>query len=180
MEFFLSLKKIILFILTTLLLSGGELSIPQSFTADFVQSVTNTKGKRIDYKGRVFYGDKRAKWIYSSPTQKEICRNGSNIIIVDHDLEQVNFLKIGKQWSLATILSGAKPYKKNIYTTVYDGKVYTVRKQKSNNKIDSVAYFDDLDNKVQILFKRVRYKSGQISKKNVYYKIPRGYDIIEE
>ena len=152
--------------------------LPEHFSANFEQTITNPKGKVIHYKGSVLYGgESRMKWHYTTPTKKEVCTDGKALTVVDHDLEQVSFYQVKKPFNLQEILKKAKPYKKEIYLAVYEGKTYTV-KVDAKGRIESAAYYDDLDNKVQILFRKVRYGKGRLPRKKTQCHYPSSYDII--
>ncbi len=172
------MRYVWLITLFTLLSWSSELALPGHFNATFEQTITNPKGKVISYKGSLIYGGaSRMKWSYRLPTQKEVCTDGKELIIVDHDLEQISFYKVSKGFELERILKEAKPYKKNIYTASYGGKTYTIRLNQRGD-IDSIAYFDDLDNKVQILFKNIKSGKGVLPAGRTKCHYPSGYDII--
>ncbi len=159
-------------------LFASEITLPEHFTADFVQTVTNPKNRVITYKGNVaFSKENLLKWSYRSPTKKEVCTDGKEVLVVDHDLEQVSAYRIGKIFDLAEILNKAKPYKKNIYITEYEGKRYTI-KTDDNGRLQSVAYYDDLDNKVQILFQKMHYGKGKLPAARMKCHYPAAYDFI--
>ena len=64
---------VLLFTLGTFALAE-QLTLPQNFTADFTQTITNPKKKVIHYKGNVrFSNEKLLKWSYINPTKKEGC-----------------------------------------------------------------------------------------------------------
>jgi len=154
------------------------ITLPEHFNAFFEQTVTNPKGKVIRYRGKVAYTQGNLlKWSYTEPTQKEVCTDGHEILVVDHDLEQISVYRIDKGFDLAHILKNAKPYKASVYVTEYEGKRYTVKLDK-NGRLHSVAYYDDLDNKVQIGFGKMRYGKGALPVSVMRCNYPATYDII--
>ena len=170
------LWMLLLFLGGTLFASG--IALPEHFNSDFVQTVTNPKNKTITYTGSVaFSKENLLKWSYRSPTQKEVCTDGKEVLVVDHDLEQVSAYRMGKGFDLAEILKKAKPYKERIYVTEYEGKHYTIQVD-VKGRLQSVAYYDDLDNKVQILFKKMRYGSGKLPASRMKCDYPATYDFI--
>ncbi len=172
--------KILTFItIFTFSLSAGAITLPEHFRAAFIQTVTNPKNKTIHYSGRVAYSSRNnlLKWSYLEPTQKEVCTDGKEVLVVDHDLEQTSAYRIDKGFDLTQILKEAKPYKKDIYVTEYAGKRYTV-KVDGKGRLQSVAYYDDLDNKVQILFKRMQYGKGLLPASEMKCDYPADYDVI--
>ena len=73
-------------------LFSSAITLPDNFKATFEQKITNPEKKVIHYRGSIRFSDKKMiKWIYTEPTKKEVCTNGANITIVDHDLEQVSY-----------------------------------------------------------------------------------------
>ena len=167
-----------MFLLLGGLLLASGIALPEHFSGDFVQTVTNPRNKTITYRGSVaFSRENLLKWSYRSPTKKEVCTDGKEVLVVDHDLEQVSAYRMGKGFDLAEILKKAKPYKENIYVTEYEGKRYTI-KVDEKGRLQSVAYYDDLDNKVQILFQKMRYGKGRLPALRMKCNYPAAYDFI--
>lgn len=170
-------------LLSLLLLASSLLSasieLPGNFQADFIQKVTNTKNKVITYSGKVrFSNETLFKWSYKEPTQKEVCTDGLELLVVDHDLEQVSAYRISNGINIAQILKKAVLYSKNIYVAEYENKKYTIQVD-SQQKLHSIAYFDDLDNKVQILFKHMKYGNGTLPAQSMKCNYPTDYDMIQ-
>ena len=65
-----------------------------------------------------------------------------------------------------------------IYVAEYDNKTYTIQVDKKQ-KLHSIAYFDDLDNKVQILFKQMKYGKGNLPAQSMKCNYPINYDMIQ-
>jgi outer membrane lipoprotein carrier protein len=173
------MKKLLIFVLSWLWLYGGDgIKLPVSFLSNFEQIVTNPKHKVIKYKGSVKYVyPSIMRWDYKEPTQKEVCSDGENIKVVDHDLEQVSIYYINKKFDVAKILSKAKHYKGNIYIAKYQDKDYTIALDKKG-RVQSMAYYDDMDNMIQIVFKNIKYKNKQFKSKDMKCYYPKDYDII--
>jgi len=172
------MRYLFLMLLSGLFLFAASINIPQNFQANFTQKITNPKKKVINYAGKVYFSEPaKLKWSYTKPTKKEVCTNGKELLVVDHDLEQVSEYKINKGFNLSKILKNAKLYKDNIYLATYSGKKYTIVVDK-NRRMRAVAYFDDLDNKVQISFSRIKYGKGKLSAKKMTCKKPKNYDLI--
>ncbi len=171
MKFFVSLV-----LLAVKLLAAPTL--PEYFQAAFVQQVTNPKGKAIRYAGSVYFSEgRRLKWVYREPTRKEVCADGKELIVVDHDLEQVSYYLMDKGFDLIAILKQAKRHKARIYLADYQGNRYTIQVDR-NGIVQSVAYFDNLDNKIQIVFKEMRYGKEKIKGSDMQCKAPKNYDVI--
>jgi len=170
-------------LLSLLLLAFSTLSanieLPENFQADFTQKITNTKEKVITYSGKVRFSNGTIfKWNYKEPTQKEVCTNGLELLVVDHDLEQVSAYRISNGIDITKILKKAKPHSENIYVAAYENKQYTIQVD-NRQKLHSIAYFDDLDNKVQIVFKKMKYGKGNLPTKSMKCNYPKNYDMIQ-
>jgi len=159
-------------------LYAGEISLPDHFQADFTQMITNPKQKIIRYSGKVrFSNPSLMKWSYRKPSRKEVCTNGEELRVVDHELEQVSIYFISKGFNLSEIINQAKKYKKNIYVAHYLGKSYTIQTDRKGH-LQSVAYYDEIDNKVQIIFKNIKYGKGAFSYQSMLCPAPKNYDEI--
>ena len=171
------MKQLSLFIVL-ITIASSEIHLPKSFSADFTQIITNAKKKVIHYSGKVLFSDvKHFKWSYLEPTKKEVCTDGDELLVVDHDLEQVSAYYIDNGLDIAKVLMNAKPHSKNIYLAVYQDKKYTIQLD-DKQKLHSIAYYDDLDNKVQILFTKMKYRNDTISKTQMQCNYPMEYDVI--
>jgi len=167
--------------LSTVLFSSA-ITLPDNFKASFEQTITNPDKKVIHYRGDIRFSNKKMiKWTYTEPTKKEVCTNGFDITIVDHDLEQVSYYLATKGFDLAKILSEAKPYKnmKTVYIAKYSGKEYTIQVD-NKRQLWRIAYYDDLDNEVLIIFEDMHYGKGKLPVKSLVCKVPSSYDVIEE
>jgi outer membrane lipoprotein carrier protein len=121
-------------------INAGDIAIPAAFRADFVQTITNPEKKVIRYEGEVLFSEpSRMKWVYLKPTRKEVCTDGKDILLVEHELEQVSRYRMRKPFDLAAIVKHAKPVKERIYTAAYEGKVYTLRVDEKG-RVDSIAF----------------------------------------
>ena len=171
--------RLLLFVLSmNIFIFAESISVPENFQANFTQKITNPKNKVINYSGKVYFSNtSKLKWEYRKPTKKEVCTNGLELLVVDHDLEQVSQYNISKGFNLSKILKKAKFHKKNLYLADYNGKKYTIQVD-SKNRLQAVAYFDDLDNKVQIAFLKVKYGKGKLSSKKMICNYPKAYDVI--
>jgi len=173
-----TMRNFLVVCMLTLGLGAEALNLPEHFKASFTQMVTNPKKKVLQYSGKiVFSKPSLIKWSYLQPTQKEVCSNKKVLTVVDHDLEQVSTYHIDKAFNLENILHKAKLHSKNIYVSHYKNKNYTIQID-SKKHLQSIAYFDDLDNKVQIVLKKVTYGKNTVGKNEVTCTIPKDYDRI--
>ncbi|RLA68483.1 MAG: hypothetical protein DRQ78_00280 [Epsilonproteobacteria bacterium] len=156
----------------------AELKLPDNFQANFTQKITNSKNKVINYSGKVSFSEHiNFKWSYKEPSLKEVCTNGMELVVVDHDLEQVSNYVITKGINIAKILQQATLHSKNIYVANHENKLYTIQVNQKGS-LHSIAYFDDLDNKVQIVFTQMNYGKGALDKQKMYCDHPADYDMI--
>ncbi len=174
----LNVRQLLLLLILSIFVSAEGIDTPENFQANFTQMITNPKKKVINYSGKVYFSKgSKLKWEYLKPTKKEVCTDGFELLVVDHDLEQISQYNISKGFDLGKILKKAKLHSKNIYVAEYNGKKYTLQVDKKN-RLQAVAYFDDLDNKVQIAFRHIRYGKGKLSAKKMRCVKPRSYDYI--
>lgn len=176
------MKQVLVLLALSSLLAASSITLPDHFTAKFRQKITNPDKKVIHYQGTVrFSGKNMLKWEYKIPTHKEVCSNGKNLTVIDHDLEQVSFYVADQGFDLAKILAKAKPYKetKTVFTAMYEGKQYTVQVD-AKRQLSRVAYYDDLENEVLIIFEEMNYGKGSLPIETMLCRAPEEYDRIEE
>ncbi len=174
------IKKIFFLLFTLVVGAMGKEAIvlPTSFKANFKQTITSDKGKKIHYSGSLLFSSPNSfKWSYNSPTKKEVCTNAVELLVVDHDLEQVSSYLIDTDFNLVKILQKAKQYKKLIYIAKHKNKNYTIRLD-NKNQLQSVVYKDDLDNTVVIIFSKVAYQNSKIKASQLKCNFPAHYDEI--
>ncbi len=170
--------KPVLIVALLLTVLTAQIELPHHFQSSFTQIVTNPKQKVITYSGKIFFMQKdRFKWVYLKPTRKEVCTDGEELLVVDHDLEQVSAYRMSQALDISTILAQAKHHKERIYVTRYEGKQYTIQLD-AQKRLQSIAYFDDLDNKVQIVFEHMQYENGSVTVEKMQCNYPAVYDVI--
>lgn len=172
------MKSVTVVIVLMALLHAGGIILPDHFKASFTQKITNPEKRSIHYSGKVaFSAPSRLKWNYRKPTRKEVCTDSETLTVVDHDLEQVSSYLISQGFNLNEIIKQAKRHSDRIYIAHYQGKSYTIQIDKKA-RLQSVAYYDELDNKVQIVFKDMQYGKGALKKKEMVCHVPGDYDRI--
>jgi len=172
-----SAKWMMVFMLFNIL-GAGEIRLPVSFSAEFVQKVTNPKKKVLLYKGTVLMNRPDTfKWSYKEPVKKEVCSDRKRVTVVDHDLEQVSFYRMDRGLNLAEVLGNARHHKDNLYIARYREKNYTVALD-SEGRIKQIAYRDDLDNVVNIHFHKMKYDIKPIKRSKLLCPYPKSYDFM--
>lgn len=173
----------------------ADIALPENFESHFEQTITNDKGKTLHYTGSVIYrynkhiliddqGAERAianslfKWNYQTPTQKEVCSDGVQITIIDHDLEQVSKYLIDEGVDLEQILKRAEMITLKDYKATYKEVEYliTLDEQQQLNKI---VYVDNLDNTVKIKFETMKYNLKSFDDAKLECPMNPDYDVIE-
>ena len=187
------MKLLISFLTLTALLSA-DITLPQSFKTGFHQTITNEKGKVIKYDGTVlfknfqhsftndlgnenYYTRSLFKWSYTSPTQKEVCTDGTQLMVVDHDLEQVSSYMIDDGINLEEILKIAKKITEKDYQATYKEVEYLISLDKKA-QLEQIVYVDNLDNAVKIIFKNMNYNLN-INEDALECNAPQDYDVIK-
>ena len=176
------MKLLWISIILTGTLFSSSIIVPENFKANFTQKITNPDKQVIHYTGSVQFSDEiMLKWIYREPTQKEVCTNGVNITVVDHDLEQVSYYVMEKSFNIVKILSTAKPYKetKTVLIAEYEGRQYTLQID-AKKRLSRIAFYDELENEVLIIFEKMHYGKGKLPVKDLTCEAPESYDVVGE
>ncbi len=165
--------KLLISILTLSTLLVAQIRLPQNFKTNFFQTITNEKGKVIKYEGEVHFknleqlftnmmGEEESytrslfKWSYTSPTKKEVCTDGTQVIVVDHDLEQVANYMIEDSINLKEILTIANRISAKDYQATYKEIEYLITLDEKE-QLKQIVYVDNLENRVKIIFKGMHY-----------------------
>ncbi|HHB95233.1 MAG TPA: hypothetical protein ENK88_08815 [Campylobacterales bacterium] len=188
------MKKLLLILAYTLAINS-DISLPDNFITDFNQKITNDKGKVIKYMGKVsFKQDKQIlvnengveqkfvsklfKWDYKKPTHKEVCSDGMQIIVIDHDLEQVSKYIIDDGLDLEKVLKVAQKLTNKDYKAVYKDVEYLITLN-DKGELEKIFYTDSLDNRVKIIFSNMQYNIKSFKNELLECDTPSDYDIIE-
>lgn len=173
---------------------SADITLPQNFKTDFYQSITNEKGKVINYEGNVVfknfeqvlansmgeasnYTRSLFKWSYATPTQKEVCTDGVQLIVIDHDLEQVSNYLIEEGINLAEVLKVAQKLSEQDYTATYKETEYLITLD-DEQQLQQIVYVDNLDNRVKIVFKNMNYNT-MVNDDTLACNAPIEYDLIK-
>lgn len=174
---------------------NATITLPDNFKTNFQQTITNDKGKVIKYEGNVLfknmrqniqnqagtiesYGRSLFKWNYTSPTQKEVCTDGVQLIVVDHDLEQVSRYLVDEGINLEEILKVAQQITNKDYKASYKDTEYIISLDE-NQQLSKIVYVDNLENGVKIIFNNMNYNTSSFNERDLECHAPKEYDIIE-
>ena len=187
--------KLLLTLLTLAIALQAEIMLPNNFETNFKQSITNDQGKVIKYNGDVvfnkitesFFANDGAensysrslfKWNYTSPTKKEVCTDGVQLVVVDHDLEQVSNYMVDEGIDLESIVKVAQKITNIDYKATYKETEYIITLDK-NEQLHKIVYVDNLDNGVTIIFDNMNYNNTSFDVKKLECHAPQEYDIIQ-
>lgn len=186
--------RLIISLLALSLTVSANIALPQNFKTDFHQTITNEKGKVIKYDGKVIFQNMEQqysdligqevtstrslfKWSYTSPTQKEVCTDGTQLIVVDHDLEQVSSYMMDNGINLKEILTIARKISEKDYQATYKEVEYLISLDEKE-QLNQIVYVDNLDNAVKILFKNMNYDTI-VNQNDLDCNVPDAYDVIK-
>jgi outer membrane lipoprotein carrier protein len=188
MRFLLTISLVLMFLRAGILL-------PNNFKSNFTQTITNSKGKVIKYAGDVNFKQERQvfinelnqteeissklfKWSYRTPTKKEVCSDGVQLLVIDHDLEQVSKYLIDDGLDLEEVLKVAQKLTATDYKALYRDVEYLITVD-TQNQLKKIFYVDNLDNRVKIVFINMQYNSKSFTNDSLECPINPNYDIIE-
>lgn len=167
----------LLLLLLTVSLGAADLASINSFEADFSQSIVNDKNTTLSYEGHVKAKKPQfALWQYTSPVEKTIYISFSKAVIVEPEIEQAYIQRIHSSFNFFTILKNAKKIGDNSFEAVFQDKKYKLNIV--NDKLVSIKYQDELDNRVIILFSHQKHDI-EIVDTEFIPDIPLNYDVIK-
>lgn len=170
--------KHIFILLIFFTLSQASFDSINSFESDFIQTVTDEKNKTLTYEGHLIaQKPQSAVWSYKIPVIKDVYISSYNVTIVEPAIEQVIIRKIESNFDFFNMIRNAKKIKENVYVAMYKESEFTITK--NGELLESIAYSDEFDNKVKILFKN-QQQNKIIDKKLFIPKFLTDYDIIRD
>ena len=148
--------KHIIFTLVLFFSYINALILPNNFEANFTQTI-NSNGKKLFYKGQIFYKNDKILWKYSYPVKKYIWIN-KRVYVYEPNLIQVTVSKKPK-FTLQNILKSAKKENNFYVAKINNKKVYFTYKK----TITSLHYKDDTGSLVTIDFSNISTKTLKTS-----------------
>ena len=187
--------KLLLTLSALVITLNASITLPDNFNTAFTQTITNENAKVIKYDGNVVFKNMKEninnldgtvqsfsrslfKWDYTSPTKKEVCTDGVQLIVVDHDLEQVSNYRVDEGINLEAILNVAQKITNNTYKASYKDTEYIITLD-NNKQLSKIVYVDGMDNGVKIIFNHMTYNQASFDVKLLECDAPTEYDIIE-
>ena len=172
-------KILLLSLLSVLsMFASIDLAKLKSFNAKFVQKVTNESDKTIEYKGEVFIKNNgKVLWKYNAPIIKNVYVINNIVIVDEPELEQAIYATLEDNIDMIRLLKEAKQIEENRYETKLYNTLYTIIIK--DNKIESISYKDELENKILISF--INIKQNIDINDNIFnFLAPDYYDIIKK
>ncbi len=150
----------------------------KSLKANFIQTIISQSNKTIEYKGELFIKNSgKVLWKYQTPIIKNVYVINNVVIVDEPELEQVIYTTLEKNIDMLKLLKEAKKIDKNKYlATLYEVE-YLI--QMNENKISSLSYKDELENKIVITFLKSE-ENIEIKDEIFQFLPPKYYDIIEK
>jgi outer membrane lipoprotein carrier protein len=159
-------------------LFSNDLLTLKSFQGAFTQTIVNSSGNTIEYKGELLVkNSNKIVWHYTKPIVKNVYILGDYAIVDEPELEQAIYTKLQKELNLFTLMQQAKHIENQTYETTLNDIVYTIVMQK--NHIKSVSYKDELENSVKINFYDTQI-NHEIPEHKFQFFPPKHYDIIRK
>lgn len=150
----------------------------KSFEANFVQTITNTSNKSIEYKGKLYISEpSQILWQYKTPIIKNVYVLNSFAIVDEPELEQAIFTRLENDLNLLKIIKASKKIKENEYETFINNIKYKIFLE--NKKIAKIKYQDELENKVFIKFLNIK-QNEKVDDEIFKFLPPSSYDIIRK
>ncbi|MFK0390346.1 LolA-like outer membrane lipoprotein chaperone [Campylobacter coli] len=145
-----------------------------TYSSHFTQSV-KSKNSALSYSGHFTLSQEQAYWSYDTPSKKEIYINKNQIVLVEHDLEQVVFSHLDNIPNLNEIFKKAKHLNDNQLIAKYENINYTITLK--DNEIQSIAYKDEFENDILITLNH-QIKNPTINPEVFKPKFPNYYDMV--
>jgi outer membrane lipoprotein carrier protein len=164
----------IITLLFTSLFSG--ISKLNSFSANFLQTITDETGKTLSYRGSIkAVKPQFATWKYEFPVEKHVFINAEKIVIVEPELEQVIIKNIDDKFDFFSMIKDAKKVDNNFYIAHYKDTKFNIKI--INSIIQSITYTDEFGNKIEIIFTN-QLQNAKIEKQELTPSYPLNYDIV--
>jgi outer membrane lipoprotein carrier protein len=169
---------LIVLIFVSNIFASTNLEDLKSLKANFIQTITSKSNKTIKYKGELFIKNNgKVLWQYKSPIIKNVYVINDIVIVDEPELEQVIYTTLEKNINMLKLLKEAKQIDENKYlATLYEVE-YLI--QMNENKILSLSYKDELENKILITFLKSE-ENIEIRDEIFQFLPPEHYDIIEK
>ena len=158
--------------------SNNNIKNINTYEASFIQSIVNSSGKEILYKGKIYIQQpSQMLWKYNNPIEKFVHINNKDVTIIEPDLEQAIISRLEKEINIIKLLKDSIKIDETTYKSSLYDKIYTIRI--INNNLTQIKYVDDLDNKITIDFKDI--KQNETIPHDIFkFQIPYDFDIIRK
>jgi outer membrane lipoprotein-sorting protein len=156
---------------------GGDLKVPGSLTASFVQTavgggyIGRSSGTLTLNRSRAFRLDVRR------PTRQVICNYRSGVRLIDYASHTVVRYSVGGLLDMMQILKVAKHVSGNRYSSRYHGFRFTLWTNKRGEVIQMV-FRDKKGIKNTVRFSRIRYNKRPLPAARFQCHAPRSYRVV--
>jgi len=159
-------------------IASNNLENLKSFKANFIQKIANESNKVIKYEGEVFIKNNgRVLWKYQTPIIKNVYIINNIVIVDEPELEQAIYTTLEDNIDMIKLLKEAKKVAQNKYETKLYNTLYTIKTKE--DKIESLSYTDELENKVLISFENIE-QNIELNDSIFNFLAPKDYDIIKK
>jgi len=171
-------KLLILLSFAVITLASSSLQNIKTYQGSFEQNILNNSGKKVTYTGILYIGGyNKIRWEYQTPIEKSLYILGSDVTIIEPELEQVIVTKLSDQINLLDLLKKAVKLSPNSYISTYNNTKYILTLQ--DKKLVKIEYKDQIDNQVTIKFSNIK-QNIPLSNDIFSFKIPYDFDIIKK
>lgn len=172
------MKLLILSFFFTTMLFANNLQKINSFEATFKQSIINHSGKKIVYTGKIYMKKPlQLVWKYNDPIEKFVYIKKNKVTIIEPDLEQAIISKLDKGFNILELFKNSKRISPSQYISIFNDIKYKLTI--IDNKLQQIAYKDNLDNSIFISFSHI-HQNKPIMDKIFEFQIPQEYDIMRK
>jgi outer membrane lipoprotein carrier protein len=148
----------------------------QTFSADFTQVITDEKSEKLVYHGQVWTKrPQKALWHYTDPIEKMVYISGTQVQIVEPDLEQVIVKALDKDIDLNTIIRNAKKLSDGTYEAYFQNQKFILTE--SQGVIETISYTDSYENDITITFNN-QQQNLPVNDERFTANYPADYDVI--
>ncbi|MBN2816935.1 MAG: outer-membrane lipoprotein carrier protein LolA [Campylobacterales bacterium] len=159
-------------------LAFSDITKLNSFEAEFIQTITDEKGKELSYSGKLKAKKPQfAFWSYETPIEKRVYIEKGRITIVEPEIEQVIVRNIRSDFDFFSLIQNAKKISQNRYTAEFEGSKVNI--EIHNSLISTLHYKDKFDNDVTIHFQKQK-ENSRLASELFEADYPREYDLITE
>ena len=171
------MKAVVSFLTSVTLLFGFADHI-ETFSADFVQTVTDDTNKTITYEGHLeTMRPDRARWDYTSPVEKSVFIVGHTVTIIEPELEQAIVKEFRDDIDLFRILENARPLGEGVFLAEHGSQKFLIKMK--GDVLQAISYLDAFENRIRIRFLHQKV-NPPLEASALTPHIPEDFDVLTE